>query len=418
VAPDHGTVRAAFAAIRAAGRNSTLQDEALAVLTAYGIPVVPSRAVATPEDAPSAAALLGFPAVVKLRQIAAPGSRAMGGLALDLHDEAEVGVAARLLAVRRARHAPQARNDGLLVQRQALRARELRIHVADDATFGPVISFGQGGTTAEIAQDIAADLPPLNLTLAHALIARTRVAATLAEFRDMEAANVAPVAETLVRASQLIVDFPEIAELEINPLFTDATGVVVADAWLLLRPPGDSGGGLAIAPYPAELEERWVARDERLVIRPIRPEDAEQHGAFFHRQSPEDIRFRFFTAMREMSAEQMVRLTQIDYDREMAFLAVREATGETVGVARLVCDPNGREGEFAVIVQPDIKGKGVASHLMHRLMEWARRRGLHEIAGHVLADNAPMLAFVRRLGFKLKRMPEEPDVMEARLILE
>ena len=160
-----------------------------------------------------------------------------------------------------------------------------------------------------------------------------------------------------MRVSQLIVDFPEIAELDLNPLIVDADGVVAADAWLRLREAGDPGGGLAITPYPVELTEHWATHDgERLTIRPIRPEDAEQHGAFFSRLSPQDIRYRFFTAMRELSPEQMARLTQIDYDREMAFVAVREAGGETVGVARLVCEDE-RSGEFAVIVQADMKGQ-------------------------------------------------------------
>jgi len=418
VAPDRDEVHRVFASLRRAGRVATMQDEALAVLSAYGIPVVPSRVVASAEDAVAATELLGFPAVVKLRQCEPPGARMHGGLALDLHDAAEVGVAARLLAARRARTSPDATDEGLLVQRQANRTRELRIRVADDATFGPMICFGQGGTTAEIAHDLAVDLPPLNLALAHGLIARTRVAATLAHFRDMPAANTAAVAEALVRISQLMIDFPEIATLEVNPLLADADGVLAADAWLRLREPGDACGGLAIAPYPIELAEHWTARGgEHLSIRPIRPEDAEQHGAFFHRLSPQDIRYRFFSAIRELSPEQMARLTQIDYDREMAFIAVRESSGETVGVARLVCEGE-REGEFAVIVQADMKGKDIASHLMRRLIDWARARGLGTIIGQVLADNAPMLAFVRHLGFSLHRLPEEPDVVEARLALE
>ena len=170
-------------------------------------------------------------------------------------------------------------------------------------------------------------------------------------------------------------------------------------------------------PIRRNWSEHWTTPGgERLIVRPIRPEDAEEHGAFFSRLSPQDIRYRFFTAMRELSAEQMARLTQIDYDREMAFIAVREASGETVGVARLVCEDE-HEGEFAVIVQADMKGRGVARHLMRRLIDWARGRGLREIVGQVLADNAPMLAFVRHLGFRVKRMPEEPDVVEARLSL-
>jgi acetyltransferase len=304
------------------------------------------------------------------------------------------------------------------VQRRVGRVRELLIRVWEDAMFGPAIGFGQGGSAAAAFGDLAVDLPPLNLPLAQALIARTKVAATLGKFAEAPAANLPAVAETLVRVSQLIIDFPEIAALDINPVFADADGVAVADAALFLHATGETGGGLAIAPYPAELAEQWRAGDDLLTIRPIRPEDAEQHGAFFERLSPEDVRFRFFSAMRAMSPEQMARMTQVDYDREMAFIALRDTTNETVGVSRLVIEPDRRLGEFAVVVQPDMKGKGLASHLMHRLIDWGRASGLAEIVGQVLADNAPMLAFVRRLGFTLHRLPEEPDVMEARLSLD
>ena len=399
----------------ASGRRDMAQDEAMDVLAAYGVPTVPCRAVSTEPDAVTAAALLGYPVVVKLRDTTAPPHRARGGLALDLHDAAEVRLAARTLTLRQKRRTPAAPVT-LLVQRQAARGRELLIRVADDPVFGPTIAFGQGGTAAQVQHDIAMDLPPLNLNLAHALIARTRAAGMLSAFRDMPAARIDTVAETLVRVSQLIVDFPEIAALEVNPLFVDAQGVLAADAWLQLRPTGELGT-LAIPPYPVDLVEHFEARGERLIIRPIRPEDAAQHAIFFQRLSAEDIRYRFFTAMRELSPEMTARLTQIDYDREMAFVAIREATGDTVGVARLVVEPDGLTGEFAVIVQPDIKGKGLAGRLMHRLTDWARSRGMHAVVGQVLADNAPMLGFMRHLGFSLHRLPEEPDVMEARLSL-
>jgi acetyltransferase len=225
------------------------------------------------------------------------------------------------------------------------------------------------------------------------------------------------MAETLVRISQLIVDFPEIAALQVPSLFIDGDGVIAADAWLRLRGGGEPPARLAIAPYPAELTQHITLGGARLTVRPIRPEDAQAHGAFFSRLSPQDIRYRFFTAVRELSAEQMARLTQIDYDREMAFVAVRDADGATVGVSRLVCEADGTGGEFAVIVQADMKGRGLASRLMRRLIDWARTRGLRQVTGQVLADNPPMLAFVRHLGFSVKRMPEEPDVMEVRLAL-
>jgi acetyltransferase len=416
LAPDRAKVRVLFARCRSTGRLELTEEDALAVLSAYGVPTVPMGPATTADDAVSAAETLGFPVVIKLRRSPGrlPGNRA--GIALDVMDAQDAGRAARALLARA--DDPTADPPPLLVQRRVGRARELLIRVWEDRMFGPAIGFGQGGSAASAFGDLAVDLPPLNLPLAQALIGRTKVAATLAAFADAPAADLSAVAETLVRVSQLVIDFPEIARMEINPVFADADGVAVADAALFLHPAGESGGGLAIAPYPAELSENWRAGDEILTIRPIRPEDAEQHGAFFARLSPEDVRFRFFSAMRALSPEQTARMTQVDYDREMAFIALRETSNETVGVARLVIEPGRRSGEFAVIVQPDMKGKGLARHLMQRLIDWGRASGLSEIVGQILADNAPMLAFIRRLGFKLHRVPEEPDVMEARLTLD
>ncbi|HUB10429.1 MAG TPA: GNAT family N-acetyltransferase [Acetobacteraceae bacterium] len=417
VAPDRAAVRRLFQQVRSAGRLDLFADEALDVLAAYGIPTAPTRCVARPEDAPVAAALLGFPAAVKLRQPVPPRERPSGGVALELHDAEEVLVAARLLAARHARRGGAA-GGGLLVQRQVVRTRELGVWVTDDAAFGPVIAFGAGGTAVDGTRDLAMDLPPLNLALAHGLIGRCRTGSLLGRpLRDQPAANEPAVAEVLVRISQLIVDWPEIAALEVPALFADAVGVTAADAWLRLRPADAPPAVLAIAPYPVELAQSWSDTDENFMIRPIRPEDAEEHAAFFRRLPPMDVRYRFFSSMKELSQEQLARLTQVDYDREMAFIAVREATGDTVGVARLVREPDGRSGEFAVIVQPDVKGHGLATHLMRRLIDWGRQSGLAEVVGQVLSENAPMLAFVRHLGFSLRRMPEEPDVIEARLTL-
>ena len=183
---------------------------------------------------------------------------------------------------------------------------------------------------------------------------------------------------------------------------------------LTLRPAGEAGR-LAIAPYPAELAESWDAAGETLHIRPIRPEDAAAHAALFARIGPEDIRYRFFSTLRELSPERIARMTQVDYDREMAFVATR-ANGDTVGVSRLVRD--GEEGEFAVIVQPDMKGRGLARKLMGRLVDWGRAQGMAAVVGQVMADNQPMLQFVRRLGFTLRRVPDDPELVEARLRLD
>ncbi len=283
----------------------------------------------------------------------------------------------------------------------------LLLRVAEDAMLGPTIAIGRDASGS--AHDLALDLPPLNLTLARAQFARTRIAAAFSpEAREA-------VAEALVRASQLVIDFPQIATLEITlrPLA----------ARLTLRPPGAGPVPLAILPYPAELATTRHAGGEDFILRPIRPEDAEAHAEFFSRLPAEDVRYRFFSAMRELSAERMARMTQVDYQREMAFIAIRVATGETVGVARLVRESSavagqGNTGEFAIVVQPDAKGRGLASALMRCLLDWARGQGMTMVTGQVLADNAPMLAFVHHLGFAVRRMHGESDVVEVFLALE
>ena len=171
---------------------------------------------------------------------------------------------------------------------------------------------------------------------------------------------------------------------------------------------------MAIPPYPADLAEEWDASGEALIIRPIRPEDAEAHAAMFARLTPEDVRYRFFSSIRQLSPERIARMTQVDYDREMAFVAVR-ANGDTVGVGRLVCD--GDTGEFAVVVECSMKGKGIARRLMQRLIDWGRSQGMTAIVGQVLSDNAPMLAFMRKLGFSVHRSEEDPELVEARMDL-
>ena len=406
LAPDQAAVTRILDTVRQDGRMALAQDEALAVLKAYGMDTVPSLPAKNPLAARIAADRLGFPAVVKRRRTDRPGQAGTGALALDLANGRAVERAAERLGP-----------GPLIVQRQAGRGRELRIGVNDDPQFGPAIAFGLGGSAAGLLDDPAYELPPLNLPLARALIARTRVSALLGDWNDQAATDLNYVADALVRVSQLLLDHPDIGEIEINPLLATATGVQAIDAWIGLRPPGDTAA-FAIAPYPAELSERFQAGPETLLIRPIRPEDAEAHIALFRRLTPEDVRYRFFNMLRELPPAQVVRLTEVDYYREMALVAVREDAQETIGVARLIIEPGTNGGEFAVIVEPTMKGRGVARRLMERLADWGRTRGLVTMTGQVLAENAPMLAFMRRMGARIHRLPDEPDVVEAVIPLE
>jgi acetyltransferase len=167
--------------------------------------------------------------------------------------------------------------------------------------------------------------------------------------------------------------------------------------------------------YPTELEEHWEAEGEKLLVRPIRPTDAAEHDAFFHRLTPEDVRLRFFAAVRELSPKQLTKFTRLDYDRDMALIAVREATGETVGVARLAREDDRRVAEFAVIVEHELHGKGLATHLMERLLDWAPSHGVHEVVGQILAENTAMLTLAKHLGFALRHLPDDRMIIEARL---
>ncbi|SDD68565.1 acetyltransferase [Belnapia rosea] len=416
LAPDRTAVRRILASARAAGRLALTAEEALGVLAAYGIPTVPGRHAEGPAEAADAATMLGFPVVLKILSPDVLHKSDIGGVVANLASAAAVREAAEAMLLRIRTSRPEARIDGLLVQRQAARALELRLRLGEDSMFGPWIGFGQGGTAADLAADEAHDLPPLNLALADQLIGRSRTARLLAGFRDHVPAHRGAVAEALVRLSQVAVDFPEVAGLTINPLFADAQGVLAVDAALQLRLAGEASV-LAIPPYPAELERPFQTRSAGpLAIRPIRPEDAAALGEMFHRLDPEDIRRRFFSPLRELSPALTARLTQIDYDREMAFVAC-DATGAIRGVARLIRDPVGPSAEFAVTVEQAMKHQGVGRHLMERLFEWGRAMGVMEVAGQVLAENQPMLGFVRSLGFSLRRSAEEEEVMEARLAL-
>lgn len=302
----------------------------------------------------------------------------------------------------------------------------LRVALGQDAMFGPVLAFGQGGAAGGLRHDVAVDLPPLTPALAQALVAQTGVAAEIATVPGGAAA----AADLLARVSQMAVEQPAIAALELDPVHLGPThlspaGLHVGAARIVLARPGRAP--LAIPPYPTE----WIRRHhlkgqgalgQEVVIRPVRPEDAEAHAEFFARLTPEDVRYRFFSAIRALSSEQIARLTQVDYEREMALLAVRPASpgglvGETIGVARLVREMDSGEAEFAVVMQGDAKGAGIASALMRALIDWGRSKGVREVVGQILADNVPMLAFIRRLGFTVRRS-RDADIMEARLVLE
>jgi acetyltransferase len=301
-------------------------------------------------------------------------------------------------------------------------AHELNVGACIDPVFGPVIFFGQGGAAAEALPDRALALPPLNRVLASELVSRTRVARLLAGYRDHPPAQLDAVRDVLIAVSQMLVDLPEIAELEISPLWADAQGVIAHDARVRLSATPVAGAArFAIAPYPQELAETVAWRGESLLLRPIRPEDEAQHRAFIEQLEPEDLRFRFFSARRELQRSELARLTQIDYDREMAFIAVREredGSCETLGVARAVADPDNTEAELGVIVRSDLKGAGLGSMLLQKLIAHLKRRGTQRFVALILRENTAMQELARAHGFVADdEAPEPPEPGTLRLVL-
>ena len=406
---DRVTARSIVQQVLASGRSALSEPEAKQVLAAYGVPVVQTRSVRTVDEAAQCAAEIGFPVALKILSPDIVHKSDVGGVVLDLADTEAVTIAANAMNKRLRELRPKARLDGFSVQSMVRQpnAHELIVGVATDPLFGPVILFGQGGIAVEVTADHAVALPPLNMVLARDLISRTRVSKLLAGFRHRSAANVDAVCHTLIQISHLIIDIPEISELDINPLLVDEKGVIALDARISVKRADKCGvDRLAIQPYPEELEE-WISwQSTPILLRPIRPEDGPQHIEFFNSLDPEDVRMRMFVRMRELSHAQLARMTQIDYNREMAFIATRkgeDGAPETLGVARVIFDPDNVSAEFAISVRSDLKGKGMGRILMNKLISYCRERGTQEIVGETLTYNRPLLTLVKGLGFETHR---------------
>src|SRR5690606_34683932 len=283
-------------------------------------------------------------------------------------------------------------------------ALELIVGASAGSDFGPVILFGEGGTAVEVTADTAVELPPLNLRLARRLIERTRVYRRMRGYRSFPPVDIDAVALALTRVSQLLVDFPEILEIDVNPLLARPSGVLALDARMKVSLDAVAPQSrLAIRPYPKELEHWVEARDgTRFLLRPIRPEDEPALRAGFGRLTPEEIHHRFFVPMKDLPHLAAARFTQIDYDREMAFVLATTAAGGTPvlhGVVRLAADPDNARAEFAIVVERAYAGRGLGRALMTSIIDYARSRGIGEIFGDVLKDNVAMLNLCRSLGF-------------------
>src|SRR5262245_45813323 len=412
-----------IAAALALHRSLLSEVEAKDLLAAYGIPVVPTDIAASPVEVGRLAARIARGAeacVVKILSDDISHKSDVGGVRLGLRpDEAER--AAEDMLARIAAKLPGARIKGFTVQPMIRRphAHELILGMSVDPTFGPLLMFGAGGTAVEVLRDNAHALPPLDHNLARDMMRQTRVWRLLQGYRDRPPADIDAIADALVRLSYLIARHPEIRELDVNPLLADEGGIIALDARVSIA---DQQAGprqpLAIRPYPSQwAREVTLGTLGEISIRPIRPEDEVLYEQFFAAVTAEDRRLRFFGAGPNLSHGLLARLTQIDYAREMAFVAIGKRTHALLGVVRMVADPDYSRGEYAILVRSDLKGRGLGWCLMQHLIGYGKSEGLQELNGFVLADNINMLEMCRRLGFLVAGDPSDPSVRRVRLDL-
>ena len=424
--PDTAGARTVVQKALDSGRTSLTEPEAKDILAAYGIPVVETRIAVSAKEAVIAADALGYPVALKLRSPQIPQPFDVGGVLLDLETPERVWEGAASILARCTRERPDAYIEGFTVQKMGRRpgAHELSISAHVDSVFGPVLLFGHGGMAREMIQDQALTLPPLSMSLAKELVGRTRISTLLKGSPSHLPTDIDDICLTLVQISQLIVDVPQITSIDINPLYADSEGVLALGGKIEIGPfEGEGESRLAIRPYPRELEECVILKTGRQVtLRPIRPEDEDTHRAFLDSLTDEDLRLRFFgVVQRDFDHKDIARFTQIDYDREMAFIATGlddRGDPETLGVMRTNTRPDNSEAEFAIVVRSDQKGEGLGSMLFHKGIQYTRARGTRLLTGQTMIENKAMQGLSRKFGFVVTPDPLDPDLVDMTLDME
>jgi acetyltransferase len=393
-----------------AGKNYLLTEiEAKALLSSYGISVNRMVRAVTKEEVAQKAQNIGFPVAMKINSRDITHKSDANAVFLNLHNEKEASKAFDKIIWNAHAYNPKARIEGVTIQPMLTNYDyELILGAKKDRDFGPVILFGMGGVFAEVLQDRAIAFPPLNRLLADRLMEKTKVYRLLKGYRNTKPANLQLLEETLIRLAQLVTDFSEIAELDINPLIVKGDQVCAIDARVLLEPiQVPAPLHLVISPYPDQYEEHTQTNtDIDIFIRPIRPEDASLLVELFASLSPQSVYRRFFTPMKRLPHSMLARFTQIDYDRHIALVALSVSNFEEsmLGVARVILARNQREAEFSIIVGDPWQGKGIGAALLQRCLSIAKERGIEKVMGTVLAENIQMLTLGKKLGFKIKKI--------------
>ena len=427
--PDIEGARLLIESVLAERRNILTEMESKALLAAFHIPVTKTILARSANEAMMIATQLGFPVALKIDSPDISHKSDVNGVALNIMNAVSVRDIYNDMIEAVTKQQPNARINGVTIQNMARhkRGREIYIGLVTDDPFGPVIAFGAGGTMIELIDDRAMELPPLNQFLARRLIDRSRVAETMGDWRGASAVNMEALEHVLLRVSEMVCELPQLREMDINPIIVDETGAVAVDARIQIgaSAQANTGGGrydhLAILPYPAQYEQNWPLRGGgQYTIRPIHPDDAEMLQELVRNLSAQSRYFRFVSSIAELPPAMLSRFTLIDYDREMALVAVIKerkagADGEVVeterivGVSRYITNPDRDSCEFSLVVADDFGGRGLGSRLMLSIMEVAREKGLSEIEGLVLTKNPCMLKLMKTMGFTIKVFEEDPD---------
>ena len=414
-APDLLRARAAIAGAMAEGRTILSERESKEVLAAFRIPVNPTLLARSEDEAVVLAEQIHYPVVLKIDSPDIIYKSDVGGVELNISNEATLRAAFRSILERAHQAMPEARIDGISVQPMRKRrfAREVMVGVTHDSSFGPVITFGAGGIAVEVMHDRALSLPPLNQDLVGSMIRKTRIGQLLGAFKNLPAVDMDELVDVLLHVSEMVCELPELREMDINPLVADEKGVIALDARIIvepLKPDVKRYGHMAIMPYPTHMVRSATLNDGmKVTIRPVRPEDAEMQQEFVRTLSDESRYNRYMSSIKQLSQTMLVRFTQLDYDREMALAMTCETENgeEQQAVARFITDPDNEGCEFALEVADKWQGKGIGYILMNALFDAAREQGLTVMRGEVLAGNKGMLKLMHKLGFTVETHPED-----------
>ncbi len=390
------------------------EADAVEMLTAYGLPMIRIKIAGTKAEALAMAQETGFPLVMKLLSSDITHKTDAGGVCLDLRCDEDVSRAYDGIISSAARYKPDARIEGVTLQPYFSNPDfEILMGAKRDPSFGPVILFGMGGIYTEVLNDRSLGLPPMNRLLALRLMQETKVYTLLKGYRNRPAADMEKLEEMIMRLSQLLIDFPQIAELDMNPVLIKDGSPVAVDARIRVSPMDiPSSLHLVISPYPEEDESHMLSTDGlKIFIRPVKPEDAPLFTALFKKLTPTTIYYRFFGMLKELKPKMLDRFTQIDYDREIALVALDEAaqTDSMLGVARIIGEPDGKIGEFSVLVGDAWQGKGIGSSLLEKCLAIAEKQGFETVHGIVLRENRNMIMLGKKLGFEIGRDPGTSD---------